>query len=713
MPISPNPTPQRLGFHVVPGGATISVWAPHAASLDLCLFDARGHESRVPLLGPEHGVWHAMIPGVKHGQRYGLRAHGKWDPAQGLLYNPSRLLLDPYARGLDGPLVREREQGYEATLSAPDERDSAPFVPRGVLLDPGQAQGSSPALRRVPWDETVIYEAHVVGLTKRLPGVPEAQRGTYAALGHDAVTRHLARLGVTTLELLPIHAHASEPHLDRLGLANYWGYNTLGFFAPHAAYATAAARRAGPQAVLDELRGAIDRLHRAGVEVLLDVVYNHTCEGGVGGRHVSWRGLDNRAYYRHRDGSPGTLEDTTGTGNTLDFGEPHVVQMALDSLRYWVAEVGVDGFRFDLAATLARAGNGFDPRHPLLVALATDPLLSGTKLIAEPWDVGLGGWQTGNFPPPFAEWNDRFRDTVRGFWLSDAASAGRKGGSHGVRDLATRLAGSSDLFGHGDPPLTRGPLASINFVTAHDGFTLHDLTAYAAKHNQANGEDGRDGSDHNNSWNHGAEGPTEDPAVLAARRRSARNMIGTLLLSAGVPMLTAGDESGRTQGGNNNAYAQDNETSWIDWNLASEEQDLAATVSYLLEQRREHAVLRPRTFYEGRDRDATRRDDLAWFTAQGQPESEGWWHDSSVRALQMLRSVTGDRDALIIINGYASDLVAQIPLDGGPGWSLAWDSAWESPGSPEALHSRRTEGGLAPGASITLAPLTMRLYLGA
>jgi len=710
MATAPNPHPHVLGVHVADHGADVSVWAPHATGVDLCLFDAKGRESRVPLYGPDAGLWHARVPGIKIGQRYGFRARGPWDPSQGHVFNEHRLLLDPYARGIEGTIAREADPGAEATLSRDDDLDSAPYVPRGVVL--GASRVAIAPGPRVAWEDAVIYEAHVKGLTRRMPDVPEALRGTYAALGHPAVIDHLRRLGVTTLELLPIHAYASETRLEELGLDNYWGYTTLGFFAPHAAYATAAAQAKGPQAVADELRRSVDALHRAGLEVVLDVVYNHTCEGGAGGRQVSWRGLDNRAYYRHLDGQPGVLDDTTGTGNTLDFGEPRVVQMTLDSLRYWVEHFGVDGFRFDLAATLGRTGNGFEARHPFLVAITTDPVIAGVKLIAEPWDVGLGGWQTGSFPPPMAEWNDRFRDSVRTFWLVDADRARHKKPGHGVRDLATRLAGSSDIFGHGDPPLSRGPIASVNFVTAHDGFTLRDLTEYQDKHNEANGEGGADGSVDNRSWNHGAEGPSDDEDVRARRRRTERNLLGTLLLSAGVPMIVAGDELGRTHRGNNNAYCQDNEISWIDWDLEPWQESLRDTTAYLLGLRRDNPVLRPTTFYEGRDRDESRRDDLAWFDASGHGESEQWWHDTSARALQMMRSLAEGPDCLIVINGYASSAQVAIPADGGSAWRLVWDSAWESPDDDDAVAARAADP-VFPGDDVTMGEFTMRVYLSA
>jgi glycogen operon protein len=710
MSTTPSPTPHRLGVHLGASGASVSVWAPHASGVDLCLLDAKGVETRIALLGPSAGAWHAWVPNIRAGQRYGFRARGPWDPAQGHVYNGARFLLDPYARGIEGVIAHESTDGSAAFLSRDDDVDSSPFVPCGVVLAPLRtAVAPGP---RVPWEDTIIYEAHVKGLTHAMPGVPAPLRGTYAALGHDAVVKYLQGLGVTTLELLPIHAFANETHLEKLRLENYWGYNTLGFFAPHAPYATAAARAQGPQAIADELRAGIAALHKGGIEVILDVVYNHTCEGGAGGRQVSWRGLDNRAYYRHLDGQPGVLDDTTGTGNTVDFGEPRVVQMALDSLRYWITDFGVDGFRFDLATTLGRTGNGFESRHPFLVGITTDPVIGGVKLIAEPWDVGLGGWQTGAFPPPMAEWNDRFRDSIRTFWLTDAERAQHKKTGHGVQDLATRLAGSSDVFGHGDPPLSRGPAASINFVTAHDGFTLSDLTAYHDKHNEANGEGGADGSPNNASWNHGVEGPTDDEVILAARRRTARNLLATLLLSAGVPMIVAGDEMGRTQQGNNNAYCQDNEVSWLNWAVQPPQSSLRATTAYLLRLRRENPALRPTTFYEGRDRDETRRDDLAWFSGSGQGESDQWWHDSSVRVLQMMRSLADGPDALIIINGYASPASVMIPSDTGLPWRLAWDSAWESPESDEARAARSGDA-VAPGSTVELSSLSMRLYLGA
>jgi len=745
-----------LGVHVVAGGVDVAVHAAHATAVELCLVDPDGAggwlERRVTLEGPELGVWTAHVPDVGPGQRYGFRVHGPWEPAHGLRHNPHKLLVDPYARGivgevdLSGPVTGHEtdEHGHGDPLGTQDSRDSLGSVPLSVVVGPSPVT-DRPARPRVPWDQTVVYEAHVRGLTKQLAGVPEHLRGTYAGLAHPATISHLQRLGVTTVELLPIHAVVSEPALTRRGLVNYWGYNTLGFFAPHAAYATTSAQDEGPDAVLRELRGAVDLLHEAGLEVVLDVVYNHTCEGGQDGLHLSWRGLDNTGYYLHDGSWPARLADVTGTGNSLDFRRPHVIGLTLDSLRYWVQEVGVDGFRFDLAVTLGRGRDGFDPFHPLLVALQTDPVLRGAKLVAEPWDVGPGGWQTGSFPAPMAEWNDRFRDAVRTFWLADPARASHGHTGHGLAELATRLSGSVDLFGHGEPPLARSPLASVNFVTAHDGFTLHDLVAYEHKRNAANGEDNRDGSSDNRSWNHGVEGPLPPgdlDEVAGLRRRSMRNLLGTLLLAAGVPMLTAGDEFGRTQRGNNNAYAQDNEISWVDWELEDWRRDLLATTRHLIALRAQHAVLRPAAFFHGMPRggDPQQEPDLAWFGADGEALDHAHWHDPAVRTLQMLRTAAagdgvdqdaGDRgrgeasddagddagepaaaprDALVVANG-SLEVVRVVVAPGATGaWELVWDSTWEH---PDELSIAAINGALHPvaGDPIPLDPLSLRLYL--
>ncbi|WP_182111631.1 MULTISPECIES: glycogen debranching protein GlgX [unclassified Actinotalea] len=730
MSAPPDRAPARLGVHLVGDGIDVAVLASHADAVDLCLLDPDPgapdgwSERRVRLQGPRHGVWWAHVPGVRAGQRYGLRAHGRWDPAAGLRYNPAKLLVDPYARGLVGDVVLgqavhgQRVDEHWRTVGPspePDPTDSRAAVPHCVVVDP---RFDAPPVPRpdVAWEDTVLYEAHVRGLTMRLPGVPPELRGTYAGLAHPATIAHLRDLGITTLELLPIHAMASEPHLVRRGLTNYWGYNTLGFFAPNPEYATRAAQDAGAQAVLAEVKGMVRLLHAAGIEVVLDVVYNHTCEGGTDGPQLSWRGLDPTVYYLHDGGSPARFADVTGCGNSLDFRRPRVVQLALDSLRYWVDEVGVDGFRFDLAVTLGRDEDGFTPRHPFLVALQTDPVLAGTKLIAEPWDVGPGGWRTGAFPDPMAEWNDRFRNAVRSFWLADPAQAAHGRPGHGVRDLATRLAGSADLFGYSDPPLMRGVTASVNYVTAHDGFTLADLVAYEHKRNDANGEDNRDGTDDNRSWNHGFEGPVRGAGVgleiLPLRRRSIRNLLGTLLLAAGTPMITAGDELGRTQRGNNNAYCLDDETSWVDWDLSPWRESLLATTRYLLELRRTVPALRSREFFRGQPRGPAPWPDLDWRRADGSGFDHDAWHDPAARVLQMIRSTTDGQSALLVVNGLLDQ--ADIVLAPGPRdrWELRWDSTWEH---PDERGTAVVTGALHPavGDRTVMDPLSLRLYTSA
>ncbi|WP_098484589.1 glycogen debranching protein GlgX [Georgenia soli] len=721
--------PRRLGAHLAGDGIDVAVHASHATRVDLCLVDVAPDgtlsERRFRLRGPVDGIWHGHLPGVRSGQRYGFRVHGRWDPDAGLLHNPAKLLLDPYARALAGgvelvPAIHTHTVGEDLVPVGGemviDPHDSAPFVAHGVVVDDrfdGAVEGP-----RVPWAETVVYEAHVRGLTMRLPEVPPELRGTYAGLAHPATIAHLRQLGVTTVELLPIHAKFPEPFLTRKGLTNYWGYNTLGFFAPEPTYATRAAQEAGPEAVLAEVKGMVSLLHAAGLEVLLDVVYNHTCEGGVHGPTLSLRGLDNTGYYLHDGTVPARLVDMTGCGNTLDFRRTRVVQLALDSLRYWAGEVGVDGFRFDLAVTLGRDGAGFTPSHPFLVALATDPLLSTTKLVSEPWDLGPGGWRTGQFPAPMADWNDRFRNTVRTFWLADPAAAAKGYAGHDLRDLATRLSGSADLFGAGEVPGGRGPLASVNFITAHDGFTLADLVSYEHKHNEANLEGNRDGTDDNRSWHHGVEGPLpqDSPAaqILPLRRRSMRNLLGTLLVAAGTPMLTAGDEIGRSQGGNNNPYCQDNEISWIGWRRDDWHGDLLETVSSLLRLRREHPVLRPSRFAAGRPRTADDvLPDLSWFDGNGEAMEPDGWHDPHQRVLQMLRSgqPVGDADALVVLNGSLDQQLVTLPEGRGRDYELVWDSAWERPEGVQQAETEPLDLLASPGEAVDLESLSMRIYL--
>jgi isoamylase len=675
--------PPLPGITVLPHGIDVAVYAGHASAVALCLFepgDDTGHtERRVPLTERAHGWWFGFVPDVGVGQRYGIRVDGVWEPETGLRHNPDRLLLDPYAKAIEGEVT----WGQDVYGHAVDEHwggdgdligegDNAGSMPRCVIIDDAFDWGddTAPAHTR---SESVIYETHVRNLTKTLLGVPEELRGTYAGMAHPVTIDYLKRLGVTAVELLPIHSFTSEPAVVRRGLSNHWGYNTLGFFAPHAAYAAATE----PQAVVDEVKGMVKLLHAAGIEVILDVVYNHTAEQSRQGATLSFRGLDNRAYYRLDE--RGRDVDVTGCGNTLDLRHPIVCRMALDSLRYWVEQFHVDGFRFDLAVALARGrGDDYDPDHPFLIGVRTDPVLSRVKLIAEPWDLGLHGWRTGQFPPPFSEWNDRYRDSVRTFWLSDVRAELSQSNTHGVQDLATRLAGSHDLFWRRD----RGPIASINYVAAHDGFTIADLTAYDRKHNLANGEDNRDGSDHNHSYNHGAEGPTDDPAINARRRRSIRNLLGTLLLSTGVPMLNGGDEFGRSQGGNNNPYCQDNEISWFDWDLQPWQEDLLATTRYLTGLRRALPALRQRTWSVGRQVQRNGSLDMAWYTSDGHPMGPSDWSDSERRTVQLYVNGAwiGERSVLLVLHGGIEDATVTLPtLPDVNAYELLWDSAWEHP----------------------------------
>ncbi len=697
--------PPPLGVTRSEEGTTFAVYASSADHVDLCLFDDgdRQGETRHPMAHRMHGVWFATLPWVRPGQRYGFRVHGPWRPEAGQRHNPAKLLVDPYAKALDGTLQRVPAVYGHAVgtdLNGPpdlrDERDSAPFVPRSVVIDDAFDWGER-TKRRVPWTRTVIYETHVKGATMRHPGVPEELRGTYAGLAHPAFVEHLLRLGVTTLELLPVQAFASEQHLALTGRSNYWGYSTLGFFAPHAPYAHAT----DPQGVVDEFKTMVRTLHEHGLEVLLDVVYNHTAEQSQRGPMLSWRGVDCGTYYRLDE--RGNDIDVTGCGNTFDLRNPMTCGLVLDSLRYWVEEFHVDGFRFDLAVALARGrGDDYNPNHPFHVALRTDPVLSRVKLIAEPWDVGIHGWRTGQFPPPFAEWNDRFRDTVRTFWLGDLAAHEYTG--HGVRELATRMTGSQDLFGRDD----RGPLASVNFVAAHDGFTLADLTAYNWKHNEANGEDNRDGTNDNRSYNHGVEGPTDRSGILAARRRSMRNLIATTILAMGVPMLNGGDEIGRTQHGNNNAYCQDNEISWLDWDLADWQEDLLATTRYLLELRREHRVFRQSAFVSPELHLGDGRGDVQWFGRQGKPMDRAAWDDPACRVLQMQtigEDVGGDSLLLVFQGKNRPETVTLPPLDDfGHAYELLWDSSWERPNA----HST---GRFRAGETRRVSAATLQVYL--
>ncbi|MFI6418588.1 glycogen debranching protein GlgX [Streptomyces sp. NPDC050842] len=675
-PVWPGaPTPLGARCRVGPGGVTgtnFALWAGGAEAVELCLFDGDGTERRLPLTELTHEIWHGFVPGIGAGQRYGYRVHGRWDPWTGARWNPAKLLLDPYARAVEGDFalppevyghVRDWPQQHVAD-TVRDDRDSAPYVPKGVVVHDDD-DWSDDRRPKTPWQDSVIYELHVKGFTQRHPGIPERLRGTYAGLAHPAAIEHLVRLGVTAVELLPVHQFAHEDHLLRRGLKNYWGYNSLGYFAPHAAYSSSGTT--GEQ--VGEFKRMVRALHAAGIEVILDVVYNHTAEAGELGPTLSLKGIDNRGYYRLQSDAR-RYADYTGCGNTLHVVQPQVLRLITDSLRYWVTEMGVDGFRFDLAAALARSMHDVDMLSPFLAVIAQDPVLRRVKLIAEPWDVGNGGYQVGAFPPLWTEWNDRYRDAVRDFW---------RGALPDVRDLGYRLSGSSDLYAWGG----RRPYASVNFVTAHDGFTLRDLVTYERKHNEANGEGNRDGTHDNRSWNCGTEGETDDPEIQALRLRQLRNLLTTLLLSTGVPMLVAGDEMGRTQGGNNNAYCQDNEIGWLDWSLPEDpgRAQLLALTRRLLALRHRHPVLRRRAFFSGRPQAADGLRDLAWFGADGGEMTErDWYAPTATLGLYLSgRDIPGrdergeqitDDSFLAVLHAGSGPLEFRLP---GPPWAESYE----------------------------------------
>jgi isoamylase len=596
-----------LGATFDGSGTNFAIFSEVAEGVELCLFDpdpeAAGHrETRVPLTEVDAFVWHCYLPSVRPGQRYGYRVHGPWDPAQGLRCNPNKLLLDPYAKATAGDIDWDESLfGYHfGDEESRNDLDSAAHMTHGVVINPFfDWEGDRRPDR--PYNETIIYEAHVKGLTQLHPEVPEEIRGTYAGLAHPAITEHLTRLGVTAIELMPVHQFVQDSTLLEKGLRNYWGYNTLGFFAPHAEYAASGAL--GQQ--VEEFKSMVKAMHAADIEVILDVVYNHTAEGNHLGPTLSMRGIDNLAYYRTVEDDPRYYMDYTGTGNSLNVRHPHSLQLIMDSLRYWVTEMHVDGFRFDLASTLAREFYDVDRLATFFELVQQDPVVSQVKLIAEPWDIGPGGYQVGGFPPQWSEWNGKYRDSVRDFWRGEPA----------LGELASRLAGSADLYEHSG----RRPFASINFVTAHDGFTLHDLVSYNEKHNEANGEDNNDGESHNRSQNFGVEGPTDDPEVLAMRARTQRNFLATLLLSQGVPMIAHGDELGRTQQGNNNVYAQDNELSWVHWDEA--DLPLVEFTAAVARLRTEHPTFRRRRFFTGTT------DDIVWLHPDGRRMEDDDWTD--------------------------------------------------------------------------------------
>ncbi|MFV0373631.1 glycogen debranching protein GlgX [Microbacterium sp.] len=675
-----TPSLDDLGVRLHDGVGTLRVWSAHATALDLVLFDETDLDwatDTLPMHRAGSGVWEVTTPQLRPGTRYAIRADGPHEA--GHTFNEQTLLLDPYGRGLVGG-------GAEDWRSV-------------VIDDWFDWQGVTKP--HTPMDATVIYEAHLKGLTKRHPGIPPALHGTYAGLGHAAMLDHLCELGVTAVELLPVHAFTAEARLTSLGLSNYWGYNTLNFFTPHAAYATAESRIAGPGAVVREFKEMVRALHARGLEVFLDVVYNHTAEEGIGGPRTSLRGLDNRAYYRQQD--DGTYIDVTGCGNAVDTSTDASGRLVLDSLRYWAVDMQVDGFRFDLAVTLGRdEHHTFTPDHPLLRAIADDPALAGVKKIAEPWDVGMGGWQTGGFGAGWLEWNDRYRDRVRNFWLSDIDYARRAEVSPvGVGGFATRLSGSSNTFS-----AERGPLASVNFITAHDGFTMRDLVSYDVKHNLGNGELNRDGADTNRSFNHGAEGPTDDPGILATRRKAIRNLFGTLLLSAGVPMITAGDEFGRSQRGNNNAYCHDSALTWLSWDPAPWQQDLHEHVRRLLSLRRDNPALRPARYAHDTE-DVPNASVIDWYDEHGEQMSHERWTNPSHRTLQYdARSTRGSEAGnriLLIVHGLERPATVTLPrLRGVTGFISLWSSVDERPATNQPR--------FAPGATVSLPGTAMQLF---
>jgi isoamylase len=718
-------------------GTNFALFSEVADQVELCLFGEDGTETRVPLHEVDGFVWHGYLPGIGPGQRYGYRVHGPYDPGRGQRCNPAKLLLDPYAKAVEGS-VRWDQAVFAYPFGQPDDRndtDSAPYVPRSVVINPFFSWDND-RHPRTPYHETVVYEAHVRGLTKLHPEVPPGQRGSYQGLAHPAVIEHLRGLGVTAIELMPVHQFVSDAILTERGLANYWGYNTIGFFAPHNGYAASGTR--GDQ--VQEFKSMVRTLHQAGIEVILDVVYNHTAEGNHLGPTLSFRGIDNRSYYRLVSDDERFYMDTTGTGNSLLMRHPHVLQMIMDSLRYWVTEMHVDGFRFDLAAALARQFHEVDRLSAFFDMVQQDPVVSQVKLIAEPWDVGEGGYQVGNFPPLWTEWNGKYRDTVRDFWRGEHAT---------LPEFASRLTGSSDLY------LSDGrrPVASVNFVTAHDGFTLADLVSYNHKHNEANGESGRDGSDDNRSWNCGAEGRSDDPAVAALRDRQKRNFLCTTLLSQGIPMLLAGDEMGRTQRGNNNAYCQDTDISWVHWppdhrppdhgppdhrppdrgpadhgppdgdgevpDGYAGDQDLLDFVRTLIRLRAEHPVFRRRRFFRGQEAVRGRRGghdrpaDIAWFTPAGEEMTDDDWAVGFAKSLTVFLNGDAitepdprgerirDDSFLLLFNASELDLEFTVPPERyGQQWAKVLDTALPVSAVPDAAAVKPGDAVPSPSRSM-------------
>jgi glycogen operon protein len=690
--------PYPLGASYDGSGTNFALFSGVAEGVELCLFDDVGSAQAVALPEVTGFVWHGYLPGVVPGQRYGYRVHGPWAPHQGLWCNPRKLLVDPYARAIEGQVTWDPAvYGYDLDDGdVASSSDSAAFTPRSVVVNPYFDWGNDRA-PDTPWHETVVYEAHVKGLTARHPGVAREQQGTYLALADPDVIAYLKRLGVTAIELQPVHQFVHDSRLIERGLRNYWGYNSIGYFAPHNGYSARGQR--GEQ--VQEFKQLVRSLHEAGIEVILDVVYNHTAEGDHRGPMLSFKGIDNPAYYRLKADDPRDYLDYTGTGNSLNMRHPSVLQMIMDSLRYWVREMHVDGFRFDLAATLARELHDVDRLSAFFDLIQQDPVVNRVKLIAEPWDVGEGGYQVGNFPPLWTEWNGKYRDTVRDFWREQPAT---------LEELAYRLTGSSDLYEHNG----RRPYASINFVTCHDGFTLRDLVSYNDKHNEANGEENHDGSDDNRAWNCGVEGPTDDPAVLALRARQVRNFLTTLLLSQGVPMILSGDELGRTQGGNNNAYCQDNETSWVDWSHVDD--GLFEFTRRLIAFRQEHPVLRRRRFFQGRSYRGSHKGDICWIKPDGQEMTDQDWGSRFAKSIAIYLNGDAipdpgprgeritDSSFLIMFNAWESPLDFTLPAeDWAKQWTLVFDTANDTAGTdPTTTYKAGDAVHVAGRASVVL-----------
>jgi glycogen operon protein len=654
-------------------GVNFSLFSAHATRVELCLFDGDGRSELERIDLPEYTdeIWHGYLEGATPGTVYGYRVHGPYEPAHGHRFNPHKLLADPYAREFVGAL-EWNDACFGYPIGGDDlgfsELDSAPFMPKGVVVD-ASFDWKRSVRPLVPWDRTIIYEMHVRGFTRRHRGVPEPLRGTFAGMTTVRILRYLRSLGITTVELLPVHTFVNDSHLLERGLTNYWGYNSIGFFAADPRYF------ADPRRGVQEFKNMVRRFHDAGLEVILDVVYNHTAEGNELGPTFSFKGIDNASYYRLAPDKRYYINDT-GTGNTLNLSHPRVIQLVTDSLRYWVQEMHVDGFRFDLGTILAREPNGFDNQSGFLKAVSQDPVLGAVKLIAEPWDCGPGGYQVGHFPPGWAEWNDRYRDAVRDFWRGEAGAA----------DLAPRLYGSADLFDH----YGRRPQASVNFITAHDGFTLNDLVSYNERHNEANGEHNRDGHSHNRSWNCGAEGPTADAEVNRLRRRQMRNFLATLLLSQGTPMLLAGDEFARTQDGNNNAYCQDNTISWVDWSLLRKNEAQVKFVQRLTQLRASYPILRRSRFLSGKENAELGLKEITWINAGGQEMTAEQWSDARMQCFGMLldgrAQPTGikqrgvDATLLLVLNAYHDVVNFTLPGHAGDGrWELLIDTNVEEP----------------------------------